>query len=202
MNRNLASTRNVASANRSRASRQHRYNGVAYIIMRFCHFCGMHSFVSGPLLQICRFTAGKQNCPAGSAPVPAEALRTPATATSRGASRRRRRFVRLFRRCSPRYRRLPLPRPACSSALLLWKSSSPLPSPHWQVAPAAATPVSALQASKFYSGEAAESIANNAQRCDMENETVPLQGKTRLTMGVSRSNTHANLQDSESKECP
>ena len=190
--------------------------------MRFCHFCGMHSFVSGPLLQICRFTAGKQNCPAGSAPVPAEALRTPATATSRGAARnssppvpaaasflRRRRHVpggsapilaagaarRRWPRpalagvavvyvffnaavpaggaCCPVLR----PRPARSSASLLWTSSSPRPSP--QVAPAAATSASALQASKLYSGEAAESISNNAQCRNMENESVPLQRENR-----------------------
>ena len=60
-------------------------------LMQFCHFCGMHSFVSGPLFQFAVvyacFTAGIQNCPAGSAPVPTAALPAPATATSPGAAR-------------------------------------------------------------------------------------------------------------------
>ena len=69
----------------------------AYIPTQFCHFCGMQSIVSGPLfVSICLLTAGIQNCPAGSAPVPAAALPAPATATSRGqrASPRRRRRQR------------------------------------------------------------------------------------------------------------
>ena len=83
MNRNLASARNVASATGPIPP----YSTVAYIIMQFCHFCGMHSFVSGPLFQ---FAALQQhtNCPAGRAPVRAvSAAALPAPATSRGAVR-------------------------------------------------------------------------------------------------------------------
>ena len=67
---------------------------IAYIIMQFCHLygiAGMHIFVSGGQNQayilICRFTAGIQNCLAGSAPVPTAALPAPAMATTRGAAR-------------------------------------------------------------------------------------------------------------------
>ena len=83
LNRNLASARNVASATGPIPP----YSTVAYIIMQFCHFCGMHSFVSGPLFQ---FAALQQhtNCPAGRAPVRAvSAAALPAPATSRGAVR-------------------------------------------------------------------------------------------------------------------
>ena len=69
---------------------------VAYIIMQFRNFCGMQRFVSGPLFtSISSFTAGLQNCPAGSVPVPAAgasrdqvpAPPAPVTATSQGAAR-------------------------------------------------------------------------------------------------------------------
>ena len=62
----------------------HPDSTIAFIIMKFCHFCGMQSFVSG---SICLFQAGIQNCPGGSTPVPSAALPAPATATSRGAAR-------------------------------------------------------------------------------------------------------------------
>ena len=78
------------------------------------------------------------------------------------------------------------PAGATSRALvgvLLWTSSSPRPSP--QVAPAAATSVSAWQALKFYSGEGAGGILNNAQCCDLENESLPLQRENRWAMRVS-----------------
>ena len=74
---------------------------VAYINMQSRdgdsrHFCGMQSFVSGPLLfQFASFTAGIQNCPAGDVPVPAAgagrgqlpAPPAPVTATSQGSAR-------------------------------------------------------------------------------------------------------------------
>ena len=112
---------------------------------------------------------------AGRGQLPAPPAQATATATSQGAARpsspqarprppalaaasthRRRHCVRLLRRCRPRRRRPPWPHPARSLASLFWTASSPLQSP--QVAPAAATSASALQASKYYSRKADESI--------------------------------------------
>ena len=53
------------------------------------------------------------------------------------------------------------PTPAAAAGAVRGQRSLSLPSP--QVAPAAATSASALQASKFYSGEPAESISDNSQ---------------------------------------
>ena len=96
---------------------------VAYIVMQFCHFCGMFLFRS--FISICRFTAGIQSCPTRSASGPAAALPAPATATSLGTARpssppapaaasflRRRRWPRPRpggQRARPRRRRRSLP---------------------------------------------------------------------------------------------
>ena len=66
---------------------------LAYIIMQFCHVCGMQSFVSGLLFQFASLRSLQQAYkPAqpelqrpGSAQVPAAALPAPATATSSAA---------------------------------------------------------------------------------------------------------------------
>ena len=111
-------------------------------------------------------------------PRPRPAARSSSPPAPGAASARWRRCcVRLLRCCRPRRRRPQWPRPARLSASLLWTSSLPRPSP--QVTP---TSTSALQASKFYSGKAAESTSNNAQCCDKENELVPLQRENRSTI--------------------
>ena len=205
---------------------------VSYIVMQFrvCNFCGMQSFVSGPLFQFvslqqayktalpevrpsppvrCRHWPGNGNGHVSGSSVPVLAAGAgcgqllPPTAAA-GASRGQRSLPSpLCTSSSPRPSQQLAPAAATSRALvsvavvgLFFAAPSP------QVAPAAATSASALQASKFYSWEAAESISNNAQCCDMENESVPLQCENWRTMRVSRSNTHANLQDSETREYP
>ena len=92
---------------------------------------------------------GHGHVPGSSAPVLA-------AGSAAASTHRRRHCVRLLRRCRPRRRRPPWPHPARSLASLFWTASSPLQSP--QVAPAAATSASALQASKYYSRKADESI--------------------------------------------
>ena len=147
-------------------------------------------------ISIYSFTAGIKNCPTGSAPVPAAGLPEPATAMSRGAARP----VLAACACSGQLRwpsfklavaaaasadtcfaaavsgaaRQPLPCPARSPASPLWTSSSQRPSQAQQEAHAAAASALALQVSKFYIEETAESTSNDVQCRDKEIELVPL----------------------------
>ena len=147
--------------------------------MQFCHFCGMHSFVSGPLFQFASLQqayktarpnarrwqatatswgAVRPSSPprpascaacAGHGHVPGGSAIVLAAAPAAASARRRRRCVRLLRCSSPRGWHSPRPHPARSSASLLWTSLSMRQSR--QVSPAAATSASALRASKFHS---------------------------------------------------
>ena len=63
------------------------YSIAAYIIMQFCHFRGMPSFVFQVLYFYLPLCSRHTNCQAGSVPVPAAALPAPATATSLGVAR-------------------------------------------------------------------------------------------------------------------
>ena len=188
LNRNLASARNDAS----RAAVPPD-NTIAYIIMQFCHFCGMQSFVSGPLFQfaslqqayktarpevrpspLLRCRRQPQPRPGGQrargaarpcsppasaatagpcsplAPAAASFRRRPRPPAPATASARCRRCCSLSspsqRRVSARCRRRPSARHFFAAAV---------PAGGAALAPATATSASALQASKFYSGEPA-----------------------------------------------
>ena len=182
LNRNLVSARNVAS----HASRQYRCLHNHAVLSHLCQV----EFRFRSFISVCLFAAGIQYCPGPSPP-----LRYRRRPRPRPGGQSAPALPRRWRRPRPASGAAGAGHvPADSASVLaaaaagasrglrslsspLWTSSSPRPSP--QVVPAAATSASALQESKSYSGEAAESMSNNAQCCDMENESVPLQRENR-----------------------
>ena len=199
LNRNLVSARNAVSANQSHAPLQ-------YIIMQFYHFCGTRSFVSDPLVQFAPLQQAYKTARPDTRPSLLRRGRPGGSASDLAAEAGSGRLqgccgrgggggCKRFRQSPPGAHRSHLPRVRRRRRCRrLRRHGHPCrrrpPRPRLRLR---------CGRSKLYSGKLPKASQIMSNAVTLEIKSI---GKQWDIMGVARSNTHANLQDSQTIECP